>query len=102
MNEEHIREVQGFINLHGKRIVNEPIQRVAYLAKFSENGMSLACEINAYTLEYIVNNFNVESPLVRWIIKQIQTHDMYNGEQVLGLIFDKNTIHSEVIKMKRI
>ena len=40
----------------------------------------------------------IESELVRWLLKQVKTYDPYRGERVVGLVFDKETVLSDVVR----
>ena len=96
--EKYIPEVQGFVQLHASRIAHLPGGKVAYLAKFN-GSVSIDCEIKAYTIDALTA-FDTESPLVRWVFRQVQTHDEQR-EKVLGLIFSDSDIMCHVIEVTK-
>lgn len=92
-------ELDGFINMHASRIAHHKGARVAYLAEYRDP-LSMDCNIKPYSMKMIVDEFGTDAPLVRWVLKQIQTHDIEH-EKVLGLIFGKSEIVCQVVKIQQ-
>ena len=92
-------ELEGFVKLHGSRIAHHTGREVAYLAKF-DGSVSIDCEIKPYSIKQLTEEFDENAPLIRWVIKQIKTHDQ-DTEKVLGLIFNNTEIVCHVVQIKR-
>lgn len=96
--DKFLPEVDGFVKLHGSRIAHLPGSEVAYLAVF-EGSVGIDCEIKPYTIEQILEEFDENAPLIRWLMKQVQTHNQ-DTEKVLGLIFNKAEIVCHVVQIQ--
>ena len=50
----------------------------------------------AFTMQNVVDEFDTESELVRWLLNQMSTYDP-GRQTIVGLVFDASTILSEVL-----
>ena len=53
----------------------------------------------AFTRENVIEEFDVESELVRWLLNQLSTYDP-TRQCIVGLVFDKTRIISDVLMAK--
>jgi len=54
----------------------------------------------AFTRENVVEEFDVESELVRWLLNQMSTYEP-TRQCIVGLAFDKSTILTDVLAVKQ-
>ena len=53
----------------------------------------------AFTRENVVEEFDVESELVRWLLNQMSTYEP-TRQCIVGLVFDNSTVVSDVLVAK--
>ena len=79
--------LDSFVRLHASKASARGDERIAHLVRHTAQGVALNVPLQQYTLEDIVREFDPDRPLVRWLIRQLQTYDI-SRESVIGLIFD--------------
>lgn len=96
MRDEDYRLLNSFVSLHGHQAhpTEEP---VAYL-QFAESYRGGDSGLIIFQKEDIPHELNVESELVRWLLKQLNTYDC-RSQRIIGLIFDRDTVLSEVLRV---
>lgn len=100
--------LETFVRLHARRLAAlarcvPAGQRVAFLARHSCAGIALDVALEPFTEEQIVDSdeFDTASPLVRWLLRQIQTYDC-DSQHVLGLRFGKGIVLAHVVQAQKI
>ena len=83
-----------FVPMHEKQAATSDVP-LAYL-QFANAFRGGPSRLIAFKMEDVVKEFDTDSPLVRWLLNQMTTYDC-RTQRILGLIFDKKTILSEVI-----
>lgn len=80
--------LDAFVALHGSRLKNmpPPTQRTAFLTRHHATGVPLDAPLVPYTGARICDEFDPDSVLVRFLLKQLATYDEH-AERVIGLIF---------------
>lgn len=97
--DERRRAYSAFMTLRvsGVKPSEEPI---AHLQFFDEKTSShMSGPLVAFTRENVVEEFNVDSELVRWLLNQMSTYEP-TRQCIVGLVFDASTILSDVLVAK--
>lgn len=97
--EDQRRAYSAFMTLRSSdvRPTEEP---VAHLQFYDEkNSSHMSGSLVAFTRENVVEEFDVESELVRWLLNQMSTYEP-TRQCIVGLVFDKTTILSDVLMAK--
>ena len=81
----------------GVRPTKEPIAHLQFYDETTSSHMS--APLVAFTRENVVDEFDTESDLVRWLLNQMSTYEP-TRECIVGLVFDKATILSDVLTVK--
>lgn len=97
--EKKLLELDGFVQLHASRISDIKGRKVAFMTYFN-GSVPLNCQIKAYSTEDIIEKFDTESVMVRYVLDQIQQHDEYT-EKVMGLIFSNTEMLCKIISIKK-
>ena len=95
--EEQRKRFQSFLALHAHKAVptEEPVAHM----QFVSDTMPLDAPLLQLTKEDVLEALDAEgSELVRWLLEQMRTYDC-TCERVVGLVFDKRTVLSEVLRM---
>ncbi len=96
--EDEQKALLSFVQLHGSRLKNvKTSERVAYLVRFSKAGIPLDIPLEPRTVQQLATELDVQTVPVRWLLQQVQTYDQ-DTSNVLGLIFDNQTVLAHVIQ----
>ena len=95
--EKEQKALGAFVSLHANKVPARTNNRCVFLVRYTDAGIPLDTPLVMYTLEDIVAAFDTESTLIHWVIQQIQTYDV-DTQSVVGLIFDRSTILTHVIR----
>tara|TARA_B110001450_G_scaffold153072_2_gene142852 strand:- start:218 stop:514 length:297 start_codon:yes stop_codon:yes gene_type:complete len=97
--EEKRRAYGAFMTLRasGVRPTEEPIAHLQFYNDKTSSHMS--GPLVAFTRENVVAEFDVESELPRWLLNQMTTYEP-TRQCIVGLVFDKSTILSDVLVAK--
>lgn len=85
------RDLDSFLALHAQRIQSLPRLRRGYLVERRGEGIRLDAEFTSFSSEQVPEAFDIESPLTRWFMRQIDTHDPEQSV-VVGLVVDGNPL----------
>lgn len=94
--DEKRRAYSAFMTLRasGVKPTEEP---VAHLQFYDEKMSShMSGSLVSFTRENVLEEFDVESDLVRWLLNQMSTYEP-TRQCIVGLVFDKSTILSDVL-----
>ena len=97
MTEEERRRIYSvFLRLHSHKAT--PTQEpVAHLLFYDTDCLSPCARLVRFTREDVCEELDKESPLVRWLLKQMTEYDCYT-QRIVGLVFDKDTVSSDVLR----
>ena len=96
--EEEQRAFKTFLLLNESKAgpTQEP---TAYLQFFNrETGNPVEQSLIAFTKEDVLEEMDSSSELVRFLLHQMSTYDC-TCQRIVGLIFDKRTVLSDVLRM---
>lgn len=97
--EEKRRTFAAFLALHAHKadVTDEP---VAHLL-FEDGGFrGTDTPLVAFTVEHVMAELDTDAELVRWLLHQMSTYEP-TRERIVGLVFDKQTVLSEVLRVPR-
>jgi len=100
MDDWHHRTFRGFVELNAHRC--GPTQhRVAYIHFYSKDTLMHSAEIVTMEIDDVMecSELNKDSPLVRWLLKQMTTYEP-TTERIVGMVFDPNTVISLVLRVE--
>jgi hypothetical protein len=88
------RAFATFLSLHAQkaRTTSEPIAHL----QFHGTTTSVHEPLIAFTMQNVLDEFDTDSELVRWLLNQMSTYDP-ERQTIVGLVFDASTIISEVL-----
>ena len=94
--DEKRRAYSAFMTLRssGVKSTEEPIAHLQFYDEKTSSHMS--GPLVAFTRENVVEEFNVDSELVRWLLNQMSTYEP-TRPCIVGLVFDTSTILSDVL-----
>ena len=94
--ERERRLFRGFLSVHERKAVptDEP---VAYLQFYNEC-MPVHTPLIKFTKEDVMKELDCDAELVRFLLHQLSTYDC-TTQRIVGLIFDKRTVLSDVLLM---
>ena len=93
--DDHRRQFHRFLALHVHKA--PPTETpVAYLQFASADTGPRACLIK-FDREQVMAELDCEAELVRWLLHQMSTYDC-TTQRIVGLVFDKRTVLSEVLR----
>lgn len=97
--EEQRRAHSAFMTLRssGVRPTEEPVAHLQFYD--DKNSSHMSAPLVAFTRENVVEEFDVESELVRWLLNQMSTYEP-TRQCIVGLVFDKSTILSDVLMVR--
>lgn len=97
--DEKRRAYSAFMTLRasGVKPTEEPIAHLQFYDEKTSSHMS--GPLVAFTRENVVEEFNVDSELVRWLLNQMSTYEP-TRQCIVGLVFDTSTILSDVLVVK--
>ena len=92
---EHMQLLNVFLTIHNKKakVTKEP---VAYLMEKGDC-LNRNSPLVAWKEEHLKNYFDHDSITFSWLMKQFKSYD-FEKEVLMGIIIDKQTILSEVLK----
>jgi hypothetical protein len=98
--EEQRRAYGAFMTLRSSGVgpAEEPVAHLQFYDGATSSHMS--GPLVAFTRENVVDEFNVESDLVRWLLNQMSTYEP-TRQCIVGLVFDKSTILSDVLMVRQ-
>ena len=98
--EQERRVYSAFMTVRSKeiRVTEEPIVHLQFYDPTNSSHMS--SPLIAFTRENVVEEFDTQSELVRWLLHQMSTYEP-TRECVMGLVFDARTILSDVLTVHR-
>jgi hypothetical protein len=96
--EKQRKAFSTFVSLNLKK-ASETEGPVAHMQYYSET-MDNDAPLLLMEKEDILSELDVESPLVRWLLNQLTTYDC-RRQKIVGLIFDKRTVISDVYWTRR-
>ena len=85
-----------FLTLHAHKstTTDEPIAHL----QFHQEVMAPSLELIAFTADDVVEALDPDNcELVRWLLEQMRTYDCHR-QRIVGLIFEDNTVLSEVLE----
>ena len=85
------------MNAHKAKPTDRPVAQVCF---YRQGTMTHNQPLLAMEPDDILSDLNAESELVRWLLWQLSTYDC-TRQRVVGLIFDKDIVLSEVMDMPR-
>lgn len=97
--DEKRRVYSAFMTLRAKGLTctDEPM---AYLQFYDPSTSShMSAPLVAFTRENVVQEFDAESELVRWLLNQMSTYEP-TRQCIVGLVFDSKTILSDVLMVR--
>lgn len=77
-----------------------PDERVVHMAFLDEGVPPEAAVLNLMTREQVLERFDAESELVRWLLRQLATYDP-ETQAVLACSFDRTRVLSDVVWTER-
>lgn len=86
---------KAFLPLHGKQAKPSDAP-LAYL-QFASAYRGVPSRLITFRREDVVAEFDSDAPLVRWLLNQMTTYDC-RTQRIVGLVFDRRTILSEVVR----
>lgn len=97
--EEERRAYSAFMTLRasGVRPTEEPVAHLQFYDAATSSHMS--GPLVAFTRDNVMEEFDVESDLVRWLLNQMSTYEP-TRQCIVGLVFDRSTILSDVLMVK--
>lgn len=81
----------------GVRPTEEPVAHLQFYDEGTSSHMS--GPLVAFTREDVMEEFDIESELVRWLLNQMSTYEPMH-QCIVGLVFDKSTILSDVLLVR--
>ena len=72
----------------------EPVAHLQFYD--NENASHMSRPLVSFSRENVVEEFDTESELVRWLLNQMSTYE-YSRQCIVGLVFERATILSDVI-----
>ena len=89
----------AFMTLRAKGVAptREPIAHIQYYDSKRSSHMSGA--LIAFTRDNVVQEFDAESELVRWLLHQMSTYEP-TSQCIVGLAFDTKTVLSDVLLVR--
>ena len=86
-----------FLNLHAHKadVTSDPIAHVHFASMPTSHDAPLL----QMTQEDLLEELDVNSELVRWLLEQMRTYDC-TRQRIVALIFDKTTVLSEVLRLQ--
>jgi hypothetical protein len=90
----------SFINMHAHKAVILKDTRCVQITKYRESGIPLDVTLKKWSMQYIVNNYDVEDKLTQWVLNQLNTYNP-NKEIVIGLEFENKKLLTHVIKLEK-
>jgi len=98
--EKQRRAYSAFMTLRssGLKPTEEPTAHLQFYDEKTSSHMS--GPLVAFTRENVVEEFDVESDLVRWLLNQMSTYEP-TRQCIVGLVFDKSTILSDVLMVSQ-
>lgn len=97
--EERRRVYSAFMTLRSAGITCtcEPI---VHLQFYDEKHMShMSKPLVAFSIQNVMDEFDTESELVRWLLNQMTTYE-YTRQCIVALAFDKETVLSDVLHVR--
>lgn len=89
------RALQQFLAMHAHKA--SPTQEPAVHLQFYSDTMAAGAPLLKLTEDDIKEELNVESELVRRLLRQLHTYDC-RTQRIVGLIFGKDVVLSEVLR----
>lgn len=85
-----------FLGLHSHKActTDEPIAHL----QFHNDTLSPDAPLISFTREDVIEELDKESELVRFLLHQMTTYDCHT-QRIVGLIFNKQTVLSEVMRV---
>ena len=97
--EERRRAYNAFMTLRAKGVfvTEEPVAHLQFYDSVHSSHMS--SPLVAFTRDNVVEEFDRDSELVRWLLNQMSTYEP-TRQCIVGLVFDKTTILSDVLMVR--
>lgn len=97
--DEARRTYSAFMTLRARDVActEEPIAHLQFYDPVHASHMS--APLVAFTRENVVDEFDAESDLVRWLLNQMTTYEP-TRQCIVGLVFDSKTILSDVLMVR--
>lgn len=90
------------MHAHKARPTEEPSAHLQFCARYVDGEAptlpSQDCPLIAFTRDEIVKEFDKDAELVRYLLHQMSTYEC-TTQRVVGLVFDRSTILSDVLYM---
>lgn len=86
-----------FMGLHAHKACPVPGTPCVYL-QFHSEGMNPNASLIRFTKEDVMEEFDTDAELVRYLLHQMSTYDCYE-QRIVALAFDRSTILSDVLRM---
>ena len=99
--DERLKVFHTFLAIHAPKA--EPTEEPTAHLQFYEDGACLQPDrpLIAFSRDDIVEEFDPNgSQQVRWLLEQMRTYDCVH-ERIVGLVFDKTFLCSEVMRMPK-
>lgn len=101
MNDEYLRALDGFVQLHASKLASDASsgERCAYLVPYRATGIPLEIDVHEFrcTREHVLRTFDTSTAPIRWLLQQIASYDQTNSH-VIGLVFDNRTAFAHVVR----
>lgn len=93
------RRIYGsLMSLHARKanVTSEPAAHVLF---YGSEAMSVHSPLITMTIDDVMDDLDADAELVRWLLHQMSTYDC-TTQAVVGVVFDKQTVLSDVIRVK--
>lgn len=99
--DEYRRKFHTFLGLHSSQVPLSTPEPIAYLG-FAYDGTvpGPSSPLVALTMDDVCEELDTTSELVRWLLEQLRTYDC-SCQRVIGLVFDRSTVLSEVLRVPK-
>ena len=95
--EKERKALDAFVTIHAKKALLSK-ERCVYLVQYNESGIPIDVTLERYTFDKLLNAFNTDSTLVKWLLKQINSYDV-DKEILIGLKFSTTNVLAHVVRV---
>jgi len=96
--EEQRRIYERFLSMHAQKAqtTQDPVAHLQFW-RGVDAPIAHDAPLIALTREEVLSELDPDSELVRWLLQQMSTYDS-TRQRIVGLVFDKRTVLSDVLR----